>query len=57
MLYNRNLSNINEKDGPKNKKNSILEKEQHIRKQKQPYAKKDIKTTVCQKRYKNRSDN
>ena len=51
MLYNRNLSNINEKDGPKNKKNSILKK------QKQPNAKKDIKTTVCQKRYKNRSDN
>ena len=35
MLYNCNLSNINEKDGPKNKKNSILKK------QKQPNAKKD----------------
>ena len=42
MLYNRNLSNINEKDGPKNKKNSILENK---------------KNNHMPKRNKDRSDN
>ena len=46
MLYNRNLSNINEEDGPKNKKNNILEN-----KKKQPYAKKDIKIGQITEKY------
>ena len=45
MLYNCNLSNINEKDGPKNKKNSILENK------KQPYAKKEIKIDQITEKY------